>query len=389
VVGDPIPVGNGPSGVCVAAGAVWVASSYDSAISRFDPVTRRTTKIHLDDEPTRLACGGGSVWATSQASGTVTQVDPRGRGKVLRRIAVGDGPSGLAWGSGALWVANTFDGTVSRIDGRRGVQSALISVGSQAGPANVAVGAGSVWVSNELAGTIARIDPGRAAVVKVLRIGNRPQGLAVVDGSLWVGVRAIGAQHRGGTLRILQPAVGAGSPPTAAALDPASGYDPWDILQLTNDGLVAFRRVGGRQGATVVPDLAASLPELTDGGRTYSFRLRPGIRYSTGAAVQASDIRLGIERVLRAGNLTTFYSGIRGARRCVASPPRCDLSSGIEVDDAARTITFHLNRPDPDFLDKLALPTALPFPAVPARSSTGCCRPPAHIWWPGSARPRR
>ena len=112
----------------------------------------------------------------------------------------------------------------------------------------------------------------------------------------------------------------------------------------------------------MVPDLATSLPAVTDGGRTYSFHLRTGIRYSTGAPVRASDIRLGIERVLRAGNLTTFYTGIRGARRCVATPARCDLSAGIVVDDAARTITFHLDRPDPDFTDKLALPTGVAVP---------------------------
>ena len=34
-----------------------------------------------------------------------------------------------------------------------------------------------------------------------------------------------------------------------------------------------------------MPDLAVALPSVSDGGRTYAFRLRPGIRYSTGALV--------------------------------------------------------------------------------------------------------
>ena len=259
-------------------------------------------------------------------------------------------------------MANTSDGTVSRIDGRSGVRSAVIRLGNDAGPANVAVGAGGVWVSNERAGTVARIDPARGVVVKTLRTGKRPEGLAVVDGSLWVGVRAIGAQHRGGTLRILDPTVSPHSRLKAAALDPANAYNGWDVLPLTNDGLVAFRRVGGQQGADLVPDLAASLPQITDGGRSYGFRLRPGIRYSTGAAVRASDIRHGIERVLRRRSLPVFYTGIRGARRCVARPARCELSSGIRVDDAAGTITFRLTAADPDFLYKLALPGAVAVP---------------------------
>jgi YVTN family beta-propeller protein len=126
-----IPAGNSPSGVCVTARAVWVASTYDRSIVRFDPVTLRTTTTSLDDQPTQLACGGGWVWATSQSSETVTQLSPgRSRAAVVKRISVGRNPSGLAWGHGALWVANTEDGTVSRIDGRRGVQTAVIGLGS-------------------------------------------------------------------------------------------------------------------------------------------------------------------------------------------------------------------------------------------------------------------
>ena len=369
-----VPAGESPSGVCVIAGAVWVASSFDRSILRFDPVSARTTTVRLDDQPTQLTCGGGSVWATSQPSGTVTQLSPgRSRGVVVRRIAVGRGPSGLAWGHGALWVTNTDDGTVSRIDGASGVQTAVIAVGAGSGPTSVVAGAGGVWVANERAGSVARIDPARNAVDKSLKLGNRPEGLAVVDKALWVSVRATGAKHRGGTLRILDASDGIR--PTAALLDPAHGYDGWESLLLTNDGLVAFRRVGGRQASTLIPDLAVSVPAPTDRGRTYAFRLRHGLRYSTGAAVHASDVRREIERVLRhqQGGTASFYAVIRGAQNCVKRPARCDLSSGVAVNDAARTITFHLAGPDPDFLYKLALPSAV---AVAPDTPSGAPRRP-------------
>ena len=144
-------------------------------------------------------------------------------------------------------MANTRDGTVSRIDPRRGVQTALIPVGARAGPVHVAVGADGVWVSNEAAGTVARIDPRRQRVARPLTVGNRPQGLAVVDGSLWVAVRASGAQHRGGTLRILESKGEVFLP--GGRLDPAAIFTPeaGHILGLINDGLVTFRRVGGRR----------------------------------------------------------------------------------------------------------------------------------------------
>ncbi len=110
-------------------------------------------------------------------------------------------------------------------------------------------------------------------------------------------------------------------------------------------------------------DLAESVPAPTDGGRTYAFQLRGGLRYSTGAAVHASDVRRGLERVLSVNRETaSFYASIRGARRCLEQHKRrvpCDLSSGIQVDDATGTITFRLTAPDADFLDKLALPNAV------------------------------
>jgi YVTN family beta-propeller protein len=356
-----VPAGNSPSGVCVAAGVVWVASTYDRTIVRFDPVSGRATTIQLDDQPTQLACGGGTVWAASQSAGTVTEVRPgKDRGAVVRRIPVGRNPSAVAWGRGALWVANTDDGTVWRIDGRSGVPTAVIALGLQSGPASIVVSASGVWVGNQRAGTVARIDPAHNVVAQTLKIGNPPQGLAVVDGALWVTVRASGAQHRGGTLRVVHTATEDGVRMTARLLDPAHGYDGWGTLILTNDGLVAFRRVGGRAASTLVPDLATSVPASSDGGRTYAFQLRRGLRYSTGAAVHASDIRRGLERVLRTNRETAAsYTSIRGAGRCLGSKAPCDLSSGIQVDDAAGTITFRLTGHDPDFLYKLALPNAV------------------------------
>ncbi len=387
-----IPVGDSPSGVCVTAGAVWVASTYDRSIVRFDPVTERTTTTSLDDQPTQLACGGGSLWAISQTSGTVTQLRPgRSRGSVVRRIALGRGLSGVAWGSGALWVTNTVDGTVSRIDGRSGVQTAVIALGSQSGPAGVVVSGSAVWVGNERAGTVARIDPARNAVAQTLRTGNHPQGLAVVDGALWVSVRATGAQHRGGTLHVLDTKTADGVRPTAALLDPANGYDGWGSLTLTNDGLVAFRRVGGRQSSTLVPDLAVSVPAPTDGGRTYAFQLRRGLRYSTGAAVHASDVRRGLERVLRLNRDTAFV--LHG------DPWRTALRG------AAGALRPVLRRPGRrrrrhDHLPADRSRPGLPVQAGAAQRRRGCARRGrrrapagarnrARTWSPGSAPERR
>ena len=126
--------------------------------------------------------------------------------------------------------------------------------------------------------------------------------------------------------------------------------------------------MGGSAGLQLVPDLAVSLPTPTDGGRSYSFQLRPGIRYSTGALVRPQDFRRAIERTLdlaRQGAFNApYYADIVGARSCLAAPKKpCDLSRGIETHAGSNTVTFHLTSPDPDFLYKLDLPSAFAVPA--------------------------
>jgi peptide/nickel transport system substrate-binding protein len=192
-------------------------------------------------------------------------------------------------------------------------------------------------------------------VKTAIRTANRPEGVALSSGSLFVAVRASGIGHRGGTLRVLAPAF------ALISKDPAIGYGPQDIqiLTLTNDGLTTMLRVGGSNGYRLVPDLAVSVPEPTEGGRSYTFKLRPGIRYSTGAVVRPQDFRPAIERSLVEGFEGIYFSDVVGASRCLAAPKKpCSLARGIVADPAANTVTFHLTEPDPDFPYKLALNAA-------------------------------
>jgi peptide/nickel transport system substrate-binding protein len=215
-----------------------------------------------------------------------------------------------------------------------------------------------VWVAAGRSGNVLRIDPADDSVRRV-PVGNEPTGVAAVGRDAWVTVSPGSASHRGGTLRLALPADDVPYSPDPTQF---SGLPQWQVLSLTNDGLVTYRKVGGLAGAELVPDLATAIPQPTDGGRTYTFRLREGIRYSNGAPVQPADIRRGIERTMRSGNpyLAGQYEGIVGGERC--STRACDLRRGIAVDHEARTVTFHLGRADPDFLYKLAFAMASAVP---------------------------
>jgi peptide/nickel transport system substrate-binding protein len=182
------------------------------------------------------------------------------------------------------------------------------------------------------------------------------------------------AAHRGGVLTIETTALSL--PPHAVpgcqpSLDAQSvcAYTtaPWQVSSLLHDGLLTFKHVPGPDGETIVADLAQALPTVSRDRRTFVFELRHGVRYSDGRPVRPSDIRRGIERTYRinpAGQpFFTYYSGIAGATKCAAHPRTCNLSHGIVADDATGTITFHLTRPDPNFLAALALPFAIAVPA--------------------------
>jgi YVTN family beta-propeller protein len=355
-VGGSIAVGNGPVGIAAGQGAVWVTNRLDGTVSRIDPDPgEAVSDISVGLEPRGITTGFGSVWVGLAGSNEVVRIDPA-TNQLTHSIDVGNAPGQLAIGAGAVWVANTLDDTVTRISPDTNSVVGTIPVGD--GPTAIAFAQGAVWVANEAAATLSRIETGQTSANDVV-VASVPQGLAVVDGALWVSVsESASPSHRGGTLRL----VSAGTPPQ---LDPATTYTDvgWSLLHLVGDGLVAFESSGGTDPA-LVPDLAISIPEPTEGGRTYRFELRPDIPYSNGEVVAPSDFLRALQRVFRLRSPGSFlYAGLHGGQSCVDEPRTCDLSKGVVADDDAGTITFHLVAADPEFLYKLTLPFAHPVPA--------------------------
>jgi len=351
----PIQVGNGAGAIAFGHGSVWVANATDYSLTRIDPHSGNVTTIPLAGAPGGIAAARQGMWVSSTSTGQLLLVDAR-TNTVTQSVPIGNGPQGVAVGGDAVWVANTPDGTVSRFDPGTG-RIRKIAVGES--PTGVAYGDGKVWVAAGRSGYVLRIDPADDSVRRVL-VGNEPSGVATVGRDAWVTVAPGSASHRGGTLRLALPA---GAVPYSPDPTQFSGPPQWQLLSLTNDGLVTYRKVGGLAGAELVPDLATAIPQPTDGGRTYTFRLREAIRYSNGARVQPADIRRGIERTMRSGNpyLAGQYEGIVGGAHC--STRACDLRRGIVGDREARTVTFHLRKADPDFLYKLAFAMASAVPA--------------------------
>jgi YVTN family beta-propeller protein len=345
-----IPVGNGLRGLAVGYGAVWAATALDGDVVRIDVRTgRETMRIPVGGHPIAVATGAGAVWVAAEDSNTVVPIDPRSN-KALPGIGVGNGPSALAVGLGAVWVANRQDGTVSRIDPGANRVTNTVPAGRE--PVALGIADGALWIA-DAAGAVLRLDPNTRTIADTVRTGSSLADLATLGGGVWTSAIAPPTAHRGGTLR-----VGQGN----AVLDPGwAGYDgsSWHVLTLAYDGLLAYRRAPGVAGTRLVGDLAVGVPKPADGGRSYTFQLRRGLRFSDGTPVRPADFRASMERMLVKPRLPPWlYSAIEGAPHCIAARKACDLSRGIVTDDRTGTITLHLRRPDPDLPGNLTLPLA-------------------------------
>ncbi|HXZ73279.1 MAG TPA: ABC transporter substrate-binding protein, partial [Streptosporangiaceae bacterium] len=356
VVGTPIPVGNDPVAIAYGRSGVWVASQGDDTVVRINPLTGAVSRpVGVGGQPDGIAAGPHAVWVANGGDGTITKIDPVTGQPASAPIPVGAGPAGMAVTPSAVWVANLLSLNVSKIDPVTNQVTATIHVHD--GPSAIVATGDSVWVSDQFAATLDRIDPRAPRVAQSFLVGSSPRGIAWSGSGLWVAAGPFAAaSRRGGTLTEVTNSL--------PAVDPAQAYDymAMPALATVYDGLVAFRRSPFPAGLTLVPDLAVTLPQPTGGGTTYTFTLRPGIRYSSGRPVRASDFRRGIQRQLTSGVAPAYYRGILGAQTCQPPPGRCDLSAGIVTNDAAGTVTFHLTQADPDFLDKLALLLATPAP---------------------------
>jgi peptide/nickel transport system substrate-binding protein len=200
-------------------------------------------------------------------------------------------------------------------------------------------------------------------------------GLAAVSG---LGVAACGSSgdDSGGS-------ASDGDKPTTAKIGSIlpDNYDPVlfqsvqanEPLQLVYTGLVTYKHAEGAAGNEIIPGLAEALPTVSADKKTYTFKLRSGLKYSDGSPVVASDFEHSIKRLnYLGGPFSSFTSVIAGVPEYVkAKKPNADIS-GITSDDKTGEITVKLSAADGKFLFALGLANAAPTPAAksPFKAST-------------------
>ena len=176
---------------------------------------------------------------------------------------------------------------------------------------------------------------------------------AVVDAS----------SHEGGTIVFDDSAV-------PDSTDPGNTYhaEIWNIARLYGRALVTYKSAPGAAGMQLVPDLATNLGKVSDNGLTWTYHLKPDIKYEDGATVTSQDVKYAIERSYAKdllpngpGYFTMLLKdpGYPGPYRD-KTPGQLGLTS-VDTPNPA-TIVFHLQRPFSDFAYVAALPQTVPVP---------------------------
>ncbi|HET7507698.1 MAG TPA: ABC transporter substrate-binding protein [Solirubrobacterales bacterium] len=139
-------------------------------------------------------------------------------------------------------------------------------------------------------------------------------------------------------------------------LDPGLNFtlEGATALQNVYIPLLTYAHADGAAGTELIPGLAKDLPQIDQGGKRYTLFLRPGLKYSDGRPVKASDFRFVVERLFRINSVgSTFFTGIVGAEK-FAETKKGGIA-GIETDDASGKIVIHLTEPSGFFSDILGL----------------------------------
>lgn len=136
------------------------------------------------------------------------------------------------------------------------------------------------------------------------------------------------------------------------SFDAALGYNlpAWQGLMNLYRGLMIY------DGNRAVPDMADGMPEISDDGTVYTFKIKEGITFHNGREVTAEDFKYSLERVLDpdlASWASYYLLSLEGAQARLDG--EADNVSGIEVVDDY-TLRFTLTSPDMTFMNILALP---------------------------------
>src|SRR3954452_9296527 len=138
-----------------------------------------------------------------------------------------------------------------------------------------------------------------------------------------------------------------------------------EALQGVYTGLVTYKHEQGDAQNDLVPGLAEAMPTVSSDGKTYTFKLRPNIKYSDGTPVKASDFENTEKRLhFLGGPFASFTDDIVGMDAFAKAKKGDADISGITSNDQTGEITVKLKQANTQFLFAIALVSGAPTPAA-------------------------
>jgi peptide/nickel transport system substrate-binding protein len=163
---------------------------------------------------------------------------------------------------------------------------------------------------------------------------------------------------QGGTLQVLANA-------GFSHLDPARGFDGGvnNFYRLIYRTLTTQGAAPGAEGTKIVPDLATDTGKPSDGGKTWTFTLKDGLFFETGAPITSADVKWGVSRAWdpEVGIGSPYAKQLIDAPASYQGPYKSGDLATIATPDA-KTIVFHLKKPYADFGSVVAQNTFTPVP---------------------------
>jgi peptide/nickel transport system substrate-binding protein len=170
---------------------------------------------------------------------------------------------------------------------------------------------------------------------------------------------------KGGTLSF-------GFSSTPDSTDPGNTYYAfmWNFTRLYTMPLMTYKSCPGQCGLQVVPDLATGPGVVTNNGLTWTYHIKPNVKFEDGTTVTSSDVKYAVERTFDRSVLPLgpSYFPLLLAPQTPAYPgPFKDRSKNIMGLKAvqtpnATTVVFHLAKPFADFNYVTAIPQTAPVP---------------------------
>ncbi len=151
------------------------------------------------------------------------------------------------------------------------------------------------------------------------------------------------------------------------SVDPGDTYYAlsWNLIRLYTRALVMFKPGPGKESQKLVGDLAEDVGKSSDGGKTWTYKLREGLKYEDGTPITSKDVEYGVSRSLEKGVLVngpTYFNDfldLKGYKGPYSSKGKDNPA--IDTPDD-RTVVFHLTKPFAGFDYFAQIPATAPVP---------------------------